>query len=277
MDLEVSDLVKNLFTRLIKKPNKDVSQVGVIWDEIRDRLHGLSTATNFDAFLLHYWLSSVSFVSRKDLFKDVEASSKSGAEVRLEDVRIKAKTYAKIAPPTDFKWDKEESPLRIPLDALNRFGVQQARPLLLSILSLYENNKDVSLKQTKRALGYIENFTYQFNAITQSRGGGGITLMYLNLARDCAKASTAQGFSDFVGEMRKKFLDRDIDREEFIVQKFRQLAYSNQQPRDRLLVRYTLQKIHEHFHPSAAADYDHYSIEHLLLNRLRDPLTYILA
>ncbi|MEM6973731.1 MAG: DUF262 domain-containing protein [Pseudomonadota bacterium] len=109
MDLEVSDLLKSLFSRRIKKPNKDISHVTIAWDEIRGRFQGLQNTISFDNFLLHYWLSKYSFVSKKDLFKSMKQYiSKQKSKEALDDIVLKSKSYAKLSSPDDFPWSKEE-------------------------------------------------------------------------------------------------------------------------------------------------------------------------
>lgn len=148
------------------------------------------------------------------------------------------------------------------LDAINKFGVTQARPLSLSIIRQYLEFDVASLRQTKNAISAIENFTFQFNAITQSRGGGGISAMYSNLARKCYEIESKVDFGEFLKILKKKFRERDISKEEFVVN-FKQLHYSNEKPKDRTLVRYVLRKLHRHASPLSSQDYNTYSIEHL--------------
>lgn len=263
-DLEVSDLLKNLFSKMLKSKNKDVAVVIDAWDAIRGRFAGLSSRTTFDSFLLHYWLSVESFVSKKKLFQDMKRKIvRSKARERLRHIEVASQRYVAIASPADYAWAKEEYSVKLALDAINRFGVQQSRPLLLSILAAYVDRKVASLKQVKRAVRYIEAaFTFKFNAITQSRGGGGITAMYSSLARDCTKTNTEQEFADFSGSMLLRFRERNIDRDEFVVA-FKKLKYHNEFTKDRALTRYILRELHEKLNGAASSDYDTFSIEHL--------------
>lgn len=264
-DLEVSDLLKNLFSRFLKTKasNKDLSPVSDSWNEIRGRFEGISAKVNFDAFLLHYWLSREKYVSKKKLFKEMKKTIlKPQAKIWLKDIVSASDAYAHIAAPGEYDWSTQEFKLRDSLDAINRFGVMQARPLLISIIRAHLENDSIKIKQIKTALKYVENFTFQFNAITQSRGGGGISNMYSKLATSCSKIKSAQDFTDFVDDVLEKFRERDIDKEEFEFN-FQQLEYSKKVPKDRLLVRYILQKFHQSYAKVTVADYSLFSIEHL--------------
>lgn len=260
-DLQVSDLLKNHFSKNLKN-HKDKDQVSVVWDKIRGAFEGLSSATSFDAFLLHYWLATQKNVSKKELFKSMKkAITKADAPLFLWDIFSAASSYELIASPDDNVWQREEKNIYRSLAAINRFGVQQARPLLLSIIRQYEEDGR-KIKQINRSLSLIENFAFQFNAITQSRGGGGIGSMYAALARECHVIESAQMYSDFNRNLQKKFEARFIERDDFIVA-FRNLYYTKDETRDRGLIRYILSRLHAHFSKKTGCDYDDYTIEHL--------------
>ncbi|MEM6973732.1 MAG: HNH endonuclease family protein [Pseudomonadota bacterium] len=86
--------------------------------------------------------------------------------------------------------------------------------------------------------------------------------MYSNPARDCSSTKTAQEFADFSAEMLEKFRQRDVSRNEFILN-FTYLEYSTISSRDRNLIRYILQSIQSHS-STTPIDYDQYTIEHIL-------------
>lgn len=72
MDLEVSDLLKNLFSKFLRPKNKQLTPVSDSWNQIRDRFESTTNKISFDGFLLHYWLSSQKNVSKKKLFKEMK-------------------------------------------------------------------------------------------------------------------------------------------------------------------------------------------------------------
>ena len=261
-DLEISDLLKNLFSRLIPEKNKDISISSDSWNEIRAQFESVSTSINFDSFLLHYWLSTYTFVSKKNLFKEMKKTiGRANAPSVLKDVERNALLYLRIAAPKEQEWDNQDRSVMDSLDALNKFSVQQTRPLVLAILKHHYHSEFVSNKQVARSLSLVESFTFQFNAITQSRGGGGVTNMYSRLARECNAVTTDQDYANFYTSLRESFRDREIDDEEFLYQ-FKQLNYTNEFTRDRALIRYILIKLRRYIKKDIANDTG-YTIEHL--------------
>jgi hypothetical protein len=118
--------------------------------------------------------------------------------------------------------------------------VAQALPLVLSIMRLYRA-KTVRIPQVATALRLIENFTFQFNAVTQSRGGGGISAMYAKLAQSIAGVSNGDQFGQKLKDLKKKFEERLPPPEEFDYP-FASLVYRDNHTRERELVRYVLIK-----------------------------------
>jgi hypothetical protein len=259
-DLQISDLVKNLFTRLLPPKTKGMDTAKENWAGILNKLSG--TPVDPDTFLQHYWLSKESYVSKAGLFKEMKAKIKTAnAATWLSDLSTAATTYAKIAAATEAKWTNEELPVRGSLAAMAVFRVAQATPLTLAIMRLYDA-KTISLAATRRALTQIENFTYQFNAITQSRGGGGIANMYARLAQSVSGCDNSQQFATQQKEISKKLTDRVPAIDEFQVG-FSRLRFNSDYTRERQLVRYTLRRLSEHFGLPIEINPATYTIEHL--------------
>ena len=169
-DLRISDLVKNHFARSIEGKAKSDDPVRERWASINQQFDSVKTAYSVDDFILHYWLSKEGFVSQKLLFKEFKkATTKKNALQRLKDLESDAAIYTQVVAPHDSKWSKEESGLRDSLAAVGVFRVAQAIPLMLSVMRLYRK-KVIKLAAAAHALRMIEVFTFQFNAITQSRG-----------------------------------------------------------------------------------------------------------
>lgn len=264
-DLEVSDLVKNHFAKNIKDKNKDIDTVSKLWGNIREEFESTSSKIDFDTFLVHYWLSQEKYVSKKKLFGEFKKSvPKSKALNRLKDLVSAAKTYRAIVSPDQDTWSKnEEAQVFQSLSAISDFSVAQARPLLLSICRKYRDEELITLKAFQNAISLVENFTFQFNAITQSRGGGGIAGMYASLAQSVHAADGPQDFANVCKEIRTRFKNRDLGKFEFKLG-FSELLYHNRYTRDRATVRYVLKRFRQHYAPTAADDFSKFSIEHLI-------------
>lgn len=267
-DLEVSDLIKNHLSKLIKNKNKDLPTVSREWQKISYNFDNLHNKADFDTFLTHYWLSVEKYVSKKVLFGEFKKKvSSKNAKERLKDIKLASDSYCAILDTSHVVWKAGEyRSIRRSLDALAIFSVAQARPLMLAAVRKHLETDFVKLKQLSKLLTLIENFTFQFNAITQSRGGGGIAGMYASLAQHISQTNSAQDFADGIKVVREKFLEREISESEFSYN-FQELHYSENNSRDSKLVRYVLSKFRETLKPSAE-DFDQYNIEHLVSQKL---------
>ena len=177
-DLRASDLLKNHLTRLYKPKTKGADDAKNIWNDMLYKLNSVTVSIDPDSFLLHYWLSRFSSVSKAKLFINYKKTiKKSEARSWLEDIRDASFTYVKCMAPLEVQFAKTERSLQESLNAIKIFGVTQAAPLMLAIMTQYERDI-ISLKTARSAFELIEKFTFQFNALTQSRGGGGVSNMY---------------------------------------------------------------------------------------------------
>lgn len=261
-DLRISDLVKNHFTRSIKSNVKGVDTAKEEWSAILHLFDSVKTPYDVDDFLLHYWLAQEAYVSKAKLFKEFKNStSQKEAKSRLSDLKAAAEAYITIAAPREAKWTKQEVEIRDSLVATSTFRVAQAIPLLLSILRLYRSGV-IRIPQASTALRLIENFTFQFNAITQSRGGGGISAMYAKLAQAVFKCTTGDKFAQILKDMKAKFQERLPSEEEFDYP-FASKIYRSDFTRDRDLIRYMLGKLARSQGMSTAIALDDMTIEHL--------------
>jgi hypothetical protein len=262
-DLRVSDLLKNHFMRLLPAKVKGADQTKNAWSEVIEKLDSVTVSIDPDSFLQHYWLATQSYVSKASLYVHYKGTiKKSNAKSWLDNIKSAAGTYVRCVAPAEVQWAKEQRPLQESVQALRIFGVAQAAPLMLAIMTQYEN-KIIALKTAKSAFELIEKFTFQFNALTQSRGGGGVANMYAKLAQNTMSCGTAQNFADILSEMREKFRERVPDQAEFALP-FSRLTFRNNYTRERNLVRYALLKLSRHFGLPEEVDPSMLTIEHIL-------------
>ena len=241
-DLRISDLVKNHFARHVKGRAKTDDPVQEKWGGIVRKFDSVKTAYTPDDFLLHYWLAKEAYVSKAKLFREFkDATPKASAQARLDEIVKYAEVYIEIVAPSDAEWSKAEIDIKNSLRALSIFRVAQALPLVLAIMRLYRAGI-IKIPQTANALRLIESFTFQFNAVTQSRGGGGISAMYAKLAQSIVNIKDPNSFAAQIKEVKKKFAERLPTPAEFDAQ-LALLTYRANYTRDRDLVRYVLTEI----------------------------------
>ena len=122
--------------------------------------------------------------------------------------------------------------------------------------------KTISLAAAYRAIEYIEKFAFIFNAVTQSRGGGGIANMYARLAQKVTVTDTPQAFSDISSEIRDRLVDKVNSQEEFTLG-FLELSFRSDYTRERGVVRYALSKFADLYGLPAETDTALMTIEHI--------------
>lgn len=268
-DLQVSDLLKNHFMRLIPQRTKGFDAAKNSWSDIIEKLNSVTISIDTDSFLLHYWLSRHYSVSKAKLFAAYkEKINKSNAKKSLDEIKDASSTYIKCMAPLEITFDKQEKSLQESINAIRIFGVAQAAPLMLAIMTQYERRL-ISLKTTRAAFELIEKFTFQFNALTQSRGGGGVSNMYAKLAQTTMACTSPQEFANALSEIKEKFRERLPDETEFTVP-FSRLTFRSNYSRERPLVRYVLTKLAKHYGMPDEVDVSMLTIEHILAQSLGD-------
>ncbi len=261
-DLTVSDLVKNHLARLMKPKNKGVDVLREKWSEMLDRLESSKADLDLNRFLHHSWLSRRNYMGEKQLFVAVKkVVDKSNASDFLDDLLSDAAAYRTVFEPEYHKWTKQEREVVESLRALQVFRVMQPAPMLLAVVRAHFA-KTISMKQAAQVLRVMEHFHLQFTALTAQRTGGGTAKMYALGGRSLCEATdknkAAAVLKEFVAKLRER-----VPLETEFVPGFVQLRYSDENTKQRNLVRYVLRRLDEYFRKGAPVDYEKFSIEHI--------------
>lgn len=261
-DLALADLVKNHFTKLLKKHNKGLDQAALIWRKIRETVEG-KRELDTDTFIYHWWLSKYDYTAKKKIYKEFRKRVVANNAKNVLDELLAASTYYRAIHDTDYwKWDRSQSDAEASLAALNMFRVRQQVPLALSLVRAYKN-KTINVSQLTKALSAIEKFHFLFTAVTSQRSSGGISGMYALLARQIAAATSAQEAAPILNGLRAKLRERIPPETEFVAT-FPSLVYTSTISKERQLVKYALSKISRSLGHKFAADMDDLTIEHLV-------------
>jgi hypothetical protein len=261
-DLEVSDLVKNHITRQLRPKNKGLDTAKDRWNELSEILDSSEAELDIDRFIHHAWLSRHEYVSSKILFKQIKHTvTQSQAKLFLDSLLIDANIYRRILDPATAKWDKQERSVREALGALNMFRVVQPVPMLLSIMRSHSVGT-MSLGQVIDILRIMEDFHVQFTAITAQRTGGGTAQMYALGARELSACQSKDESAQVLKSFKMKMRDRVPSVEEFEAG-WLELRFSNENTKQRQLVRYLLRRLDQHFRSGDVPDYDQMTIEHI--------------
>lgn len=272
-DLGLADLVKNHFTRMIKEKNKGLDHAKDQWQKLRETVEGSKIDLSTDVFIHHYWLSKYEYITAKTLFKSFKKHvKKSSAKSELSHMLEDAAYYRSIHDVDFGSWTKQEAEIAGALRALMLFRVRQQVPCTLSLVRAYRK-KTIKKKTLESALCTIENFHFQFTAITSQRSSGGISGMYAALGRRLFAANDSQDAANIIKDIKEKLSERVPSESEFVAL-FPELLYTNTLSKQRALVKYVLVKIAKHDQVALPGDWDDLTIEHVIPQARIDDGTY---
>jgi len=267
-DLSSGDLVKNHLTRLIKSRGKKSDFPIVQWHRILETIDNADADINLDSFLHHYWLSTHDYLPQKKLFKELRrcTNTKAKAQALLRDLQEEVIWYREIFEPSSRKWQPQEKEIKRALEALLIFRVKQPIPMVLSLMRAWNKDK-LKPKVVKRALIAIENFHFVFTAITSQRSSGGISQMYAKAARELSLAENRLEREKVINELLLKLKLKRPIYDEFALN-FKLLIFTRKHRKERMLIRYTLGKIHNSYNAAHPIRFADMSIEHLISQSL---------
>jgi uncharacterized protein with ParB-like and HNH nuclease domain len=261
-DLTISDLVRTHITRLIPQRNANVDRAKERFNKVVEAFEASNEEVSVNTFLHHLWLSKYEYTTEKKLYKKLKKAVKTKDQANdfLASFEQDAKIYQLIHQPSSKKWRIEEQGVRDALEALAMFRVRQQLPFVLSVLREYFN-KNLNLKQTKRALCAVEKFHFIFTAVTSQRSSGGISSMYAYHARQMRAAASQ---ADRIGEIDaliEKLLAKIPPYEEFEIN-FSSIGASEKFTKRKALVTYILGRMNQVI-GGLTLDMSKMTIEHL--------------
>lgn len=269
-DLTLSDLLKNSIGSLIAKDG-DVDVLKINWEAISRNISMSGDSVKLDSFFVHSWTSRFPAVTKqrafkafKDRLKDSiavagEAASRAIAISHLKAFRADSDRYLKIYQPAG-SFQRYQYVVADALVALRIFNVEQQTPYVLALLRAFDEKK-IAYRTLRRALLSVENFHFQFNAVTSQRSSGTIASMYTRAARSLTDAPSRNDAGQVIAGVTAELRDRAPKLDEFSLA-FRNLAY-NAQNRSNALVKYVLMKLSKHEALQFDAELDRLTIEHL--------------
>lgn len=167
------DLIKNkLFEVLKSEEPADFAEES--WKKLKEILNTDRESVGLATFYRHYWISKYKKSSSKRLYDDFISTipkSETSYVAFLNDLIANAKIYMQIVNPTREDYDnrKEYYWLVQSLNCLNNFfNVVQVRVALLALLDVKQQNI-INLTILKKAVLYLENFHFAYNAILSAR------------------------------------------------------------------------------------------------------------
>ena len=265
-DLAAADLVKTHLLRSLQAEDARLDTSKRAWEDIRARIEGMkATRVDLDTFLHHQWLSTREYLPSRLLYKSVRRtiSSEDKAQSFLAELVNDATLYNAIYDTDTIEWQKDYLPLKESLESIDQFGLRQAIPFVLSVLRSW---KEGSLKfaHAKEAVQLVENFHFQYTAITSLRGSGGIAAMYSKHGRDVFHATSNDDRIAAIRELKPKMSNRLPTAAEFASNFRQRVYYSKSRTKQKAITEYVLWKFHQNLNAKLGSHRQLMSIEHLL-------------
>jgi len=215
-DLLLSDLVKNLLIRGGAKDVPDRKAIATRWERIVDRVQdGRTSQDVVDRFIWQSWNSRRNAATEPELFKKISGRVGSNSErhlAHLRELEVDSLTY---------EWLEQEhvqvqraeqgdrKALAVPefvdsIRALAIFNVSVANSAVLAVARKYQETNLLSRRQLIDVMRLLENFHFQFTALTNSGSTGGTRGRYNRFAVLLEEADTRQKVTNAIGDLRGK-------------------------------------------------------------------------
>lgn len=201
-ELRIADLVKNLLVRGGASEAQDRKTISQRWDRMVDRVQTVTgSMVAVDQFIWQSWNSRRTAVTEAELYKkilDLVAGDAGRHLAYLEELEFDSLTYQYLQD-VNLIIEKSvlaaKSALKVPevgdtLRALALFNVSVANSALLAIVRKYEQTAFLQKKDLIEACRAIENFHFQFTALTNSGSTGGTRGRYNRFAVDLENATS---------------------------------------------------------------------------------------
>jgi uncharacterized protein with ParB-like and HNH nuclease domain len=168
VELAASDLLKNfLFS---KTSPQRLNEVQTNWNNMVEAIKADGDEEETVKYIRHLWSSMNGLTREKDLYKEIRKSVNSSQHAVELAITLyeNAKLYSAIRNPSDSFWSSYNYTTREHIRTLNELRVEQYRPLLLSILRKFSQDKKTVEKSIELLVAWVVRFLV--------KGGGGGTL-----------------------------------------------------------------------------------------------------
>jgi uncharacterized protein with ParB-like and HNH nuclease domain len=267
--LTTADLLKNFLLQKIQPDNFDEIDIAKeAWSNITNNIENASGPLTASKFIRYYWLSKYSFVTEKQLYKEIKRTINDPEEL-LKDLVRASEYYYKIANntiPID-EWNNEfsdrKTSLKIfeSLKGLRIMKITQCYSLLFCLLM----NKEKIGFDFSNLFKVIEKYHFAYSAVCKLPGNVVEKIYYktANSIQDVLKdgSGSIKIITKILEDFTRRLKDQYPSRELFI-EKFMDIDYKNYS-----LVVYILANIEKSKSRTDEIDYLKYTkinIEHIL-------------
>ena len=178
IELAQIDLLKNY---LYSKAGVRIEEAQNLWVEIVSKIESDADENLVLTYIKHHWASTHGFVreKNKELYSQIKDKVRNTTQVInfLTSLKNDLDKYLAILNHNSSFWNDYDSKCKDYIETLNYFGLEQYRPLLLSILRKFEQI------EVKKALKLIVSWLVR-NLIIGKLGGGTLEKAYIDKAKN---------------------------------------------------------------------------------------------
>jgi hypothetical protein len=230
-DLLLSDLAKNLLIRGGATKDHDRNAIAKRWDRVVDVVQdGNVNPDVVDRFIWQSWNSRRDAVKEPELFKEISRQVNANPAAHLSylnELEVDSRTYEYLDD-EDVQVQPKKNGVRnafaVPefvdsVRALAIFKVSVANSTVLAIARKYQEGNLVKEAQLVEVMRLVENFHFQFTALTNSGSTGGTRARYnrfaVRLEAASSKAEVAAAIADFKSKLQASLPARQRTEEAF--------------------------------------------------------------
>ncbi|MEH3576579.1 DUF262 domain-containing protein, partial [Escherichia coli] len=243
MNLSFVDLIKNKLFKALNDPhpNDDAKDN---WKAIRTTLMQRNGVGTFENYMRHWWVSKYAYVSNENLYKSFIGKWRKG-EINpatfIDELKQDAELYVRLSSPLESDYPQmEDKQLFHSLNAIRLFGITQCRPFLLALLKAKQQKR---LRQCDllKAVKYIENFHFVFNAVCSLRPSG-IEGAYSKAARSINSPNATKATNGTTIDQLCMLLSNRKPEISVFTEHFRDILFTDDNSKQKRLVQYIINK-----------------------------------
>lgn len=178
--LAVSDLLKNF---LFSVAQNRIGEVQQKWTSMIGIIESVANEEVVVTYIRQLWSSKEGITREKELYDKIKSNitSKQHAVNFAEDLYNNAKLYAAVLNTSSEILDKYGSSVREDIDILNLLGVQQMRPLILSILD------KLQVGEAQKSFRFLVSLAVRLLVVGRAVGSGALESNYAQRAVEIRK------------------------------------------------------------------------------------------
>ena len=239
-DLRLADLIKNLLIRGGTQNDADRDTISNRWESLLEKALESNILGNpfdtIDRFIWQSWNSRRQAVKMPEIFKELSQMVNGSPDKHisyLEELEVDSKIYSylhkeDITPQTK---SSVRNAFAVPefvdsVRALAVFDISVANSALLAIARKYNEESRIVTQANLIEVGrLIENFHFQFSAMTNGGSTGGTRSRYNNFAVSLTAAKTKKEISDAIKDLQER-LKNSLPEISRVEEEFKKLFYS---------------------------------------------------